>query len=388
LRTTFPAVAGEPQQRIAAFTEVPIEKVDLSNKEAREEKAREWAVEEAQRPFDLGEGPLMRVKLLRLGEQDHVLLVTMHHIVSDGWSLGVLVREFAGLYRAYVEGKESPLEELKVQYVDYAQWQRERLSGEVLEEQLGYWREELAGVPVLELPTDYRRPGAASGRGEWVKVVIGGELRRQLEELSRREGVTLFMTLLAGFQALLGRYSQQQDVAVGADIANRTRLETEPLIGFFVNFLVLRSRWGKEEKFRELLRQVRGRVLGAYAHQDLPFERLVEELAPERMLGRTPLFQALLVLHNLPEERLQLPGLELRGWESGETTAKVDLMLSLVEREGRIEGSLVYAAELFERSGMERMVGHWVRLLEGAVRRPEWGIREAAGGGGVEPDGR
>ena len=395
LRTTFPAVGGEPRQRIGLWEEMRrklrLEIVDLAGsreqeagaeasgtEEARvEEAARRLAMEEARTGFDLGEGPLMRVKLLRLGEEEHVLLVTLHHIVSDGWSLGVLVKEFAALYGAYVEGKESPLEELKIQYADYAQWQREWLRGEVLEEQLGYWREQLAGMTPLELPTDHPRPAFSSGRGEWVKVVIGRELTRQLEELSRRAGVTVFMTLLAGFQVLLGRYSQQQDVAVGTAVANRTRLETEELIGFLVNTLVLRSHIGVAMSFQELMWEVRGKVLGAYAHQELPFERLVEELAPERKLGRTPLVQAVFALQNgKMEEQLRMPGVEIREWEGGRGEAKFEVTL-LMRRGGEgLEGVLQYAADVFGRERMERMEKHWVRLLEEGVKRPEGRVWE------------
>src|SRR5229473_6223736 len=289
--------------------------------------------------------------------------------------MGILVREFSRLYEAYRKSEESPLEELRIQYADFAVWQREWLRGEVLEKQLGYWRKQLEGIETLELPTDYSRPAVASHRGGRVGLELSQDLTEKLRELSRGEGATLFMTLLGGWQVLLGRYTGQRDIAVGTAIANRNRAETEELIGFFVNTLVLRSEVKREESFRELLKQVRQRVLEAYANQDVPFEKLVEELQPERERGRTPLFRAFLVLQNAGTERLELAGLRLQGMEGERKEARFDLRMLIEEegggRRGGLRGVVGYADDLFERSRMERMAEHWKRLLEALVREPE-----------------
>ena len=372
LRTSFVTEDGIPVQQIAAASEVYLRQVDLSGleEERREQETERESEEEARRPFDLSRGPLLRVVLLRLGEREHVLLVTMHHVVSDGWSVGVLIRELGILYAAYRRGEESPLSELPIQYADFAQWQREWLQGEVLEEQLGYWREQLEGVSMLELPLDHVRPSVPSRRGGHVVFRLSGELTERLRLLSQREGVTMFMTLLAGFELLLGRYANQTDVVVGTDVANRTRQEVEGLIGFFVNQLVLRVDLSRSRTFRELLQQVRERTLGAYEHQDLPFEKLVEELAPERDLSRGPLFQVKLVLQNMPQERLELPGLELDRFSSGPDLIKVDLHLLLSEKPEGIVGRMEYASDLFERTTVERMLCHFQVVLEQMVEEP------------------
>ncbi|HEX3155294.1 MAG TPA: condensation domain-containing protein, partial [Candidatus Angelobacter sp.] len=280
LRTRFLVQDGVPMQEIAAEVELHLGWVDLSGmeEEEREKEAQRVTEEEAGRGFDLSRGPLLRVGLLRLGEREHVLLLTLHHVVSDGWSVGIFLRELGRLYAAYRAGEESPLAELPIQYADFAQWQREWLQGEVLEEQLKYWREQLAGLPALELPTDHARPTRPSRQAGQVRFALPKELTQQLKAVSQQEGVTMFMTLLAAFQLVLGRYAGQRDVAVGTDVANRTRQEVEGLIGFFVNQLVLRTELGEGESLRSLLGQVRERTLEAYAHQDLPFEKLVEEL--------------------------------------------------------------------------------------------------------------
>src|SRR5262249_16779744 len=244
--------------------------------------------------FNLSKGPLIRVKVLKFDEEEHVVLFTMHHIVSDGWSMGILIREVGALYRSYnlgSAGESSPLEELEIQYADFAVWQRQWLKGKVLEDKLEYWRKQLTGIENLEMPADHPRPAVQSHRGAVRNFIFDPELTRKLRALSQREGATLFMTMLAGFDVLMSRYSGQQDVAIGTDIANRNRAEIEGLIGFFVNQLVLRVKVRARESFRELLKQVREVCLGAYAHQDLPFEKLVDELQPERDLSRSPLYQ-------------------------------------------------------------------------------------------------
>jgi amino acid adenylation domain-containing protein len=376
LRTGFVAVQGEPVQVIAAEARVPLPVVDLSDlpAEEREAQATGEAAAEAQTPFDLGAGPLLRVKLLRLAEEEHVVLFTMHHIVSDGWSTGILVREVAALYEAYIEGRESPLEELAIQYADYAVWQREWLQGEVLEQQLNYWRKQLGGtLPVLQLPTDRPRPAVQSHHGKQITFSLSAELTTELKKLSRAEGVTLFMLLLAIFKVLLSRYSGQSEVVVGTPIAGRNRLETEGLIGLFVNTLVLRTSIGRDLSFRDLLARVREVTLGAYAHQDLPFEKLVEELQPEREMSRSPLFQVMFILQNAATTTsapLRLPRLKSSGLESGDESAKFDLTLALTESGGELHGALLYCTDLFERETIERMVQHFNILLEGVVTDP------------------
>ena len=256
--------------------------------------------QEASRPFDLSRGPLFRARLLRLGPEEHVVLVTMHHIVSDAWSMGILIREVSTLYEAFCRGEPSPLPEPPIQYADYAVWQREYLQGQVLEAQLTYWRQRLAGLPALELPTDRPRPLVSSERGGELSRLVEPAVLEAARGLSRDVGATLYMTLLAVFQVLLHRYSGQDDLAVGTPIAGRTRVELEALIGFFVNTLVLRTDLSGDPSFRVLLGRVRHTAIEAYSHQELPFEKLVEELHPDRQASRTPLFQVMFVLQNAP----------------------------------------------------------------------------------------
>ncbi|HEX2570779.1 MAG TPA: amino acid adenylation domain-containing protein, partial [Polyangia bacterium] len=358
---------------------VPLPVVDLSPWPAaeREAEARRRGQEEASRPFDLAEGPLVRAELLRLAQGEHVLLLNLHHIICDGWSLGVLVRELTALYEAFDEGRPSPLPEPSIQYADYATWQRRWLTGEVLAAQLGYWNARLGdGVPALELPTDRPRPPVQSHRGAVHRFALPPALGATLEELGRRQGATLFMTLLAAFLTLLHRYSGQKDLAVGTPIAGRTRVELEGLVGFFVNTLVLRTDLGGAPSFRALVARVREVTLGAYAHQDVPFERLVEELQPARDLARSPLFQVMFVLQNLPLPAFEPAG--LRGtpleWDGG--IAKFDLTLSMQETPVGLRGALEYNTDLFEAATVERMAGHLRRLLEGIVQDPDRRIAE------------
>jgi amino acid adenylation domain-containing protein len=379
LRTTFTAVDGQPIQAIAPEIDLTLPVVDLGEitETEREEEVQRLATQEAQQPFDLTTGPLLRVKLLRLDEAEHVLLLTMHHIVSDGWSLGVLMRELAVLYEAFSTGKPASLPELPIQYADFALWQREWLQREVLESQLGYWKQQLGGeLPVLELPTDRPRPPVQTYRGARQSFELSQELTDALKGLSRREGVTLFMTLLAAFKVLLYRYTGQEDVIVGSPIANRNWAEVEGLIGFFVNTLVLRSDLGGTPSFRELLGRVREVALGAYAHQDMPFERLVEELQPERDMSYNPLFQVMFVLQNAPMPNWEFSGLALSCLEIDSQTAKFDLSLSLTETEQGLIGSFGYNTDLFDEATIVRMVGHWRTLLEGVVVEPDKRIWE------------
>jgi hypothetical protein len=299
-------------QVIAAQLRVDLRVTDLSDLPEGERQAEaQWlAHDEARAPFDLAEGPLIRVGLLRLGDREHVVLLTVHHIVSDGWSMGVLINDVAQIYKAQCTGERAQLAALPIQYADYAMWQRERLQGEYLQEQLGYWKQQLGGAPaLLELPTDRPRPAVQTHRGASVGFALSKELTAQLKELSQTRGATLFMVLQAAFAVLLHRYSGQADICVGTPIAGRNRAELEGLIGFFVNTLVLRSRLDAQENFGELLEQVKETALQAYAHQEVPFEQLVEELKPQRSLSYSPLFQVMFILQNAPRERLEIPDL-------------------------------------------------------------------------------
>ncbi|HEV2735390.1 MAG TPA: amino acid adenylation domain-containing protein, partial [Longimicrobiaceae bacterium] len=368
LRTTFAERDGEPVQVVHPASRVPLPVVDLGARGAVERLARE----EALRPFDLAAGPLLRALLLRLGAEEWALLFTVHHIVSDGWSTGVIVREVSELYSAFTEGRQASLPALPVQYADYAAWQRAVLAGEALEAQLAWWRDRLAGAPpLLELPTDHARARTRGERGAARPFRLAEETVAGLRALSRREGATLFMTLLGAFQALLGRWSGAEDVSVGTPAAGRSRVETEGLVGFFVNTLVLRADLGGEPGFRELLGRVREATLGAYGHQDVPFERLVEELAPERSLGHTPLFQVMFTHLNTERSVLRMGPLEAEAMGAGAAVARFDLNLTVVEGEGELGGSLVYAADLFEDATAQRLLEHFGRLLEGIVAAPE-----------------
>ncbi|HWM94193.1 MAG TPA: non-ribosomal peptide synthase/polyketide synthase [Thermoanaerobaculia bacterium] len=371
LRTTFVEEEGEPRQVVAEPAPVPLPVVDLSRLAAktREDEARSIASTEARRPYDLGHGPLMRSALLRLGEREHALLVGMHHIVSDGWSMGILVRELDELYRALVTGEATALPELPIQYADYASWQRQWLSGEVMEERLAWWKGQLAGAPpVVDLPLDRPRPNAQSYRGGRAKLTIGHELEGRLEATSRRLGVTPFMTLLAGFATLLSRYGGQTDIVVGTPIANRGRAELEDLIGFFANTLALRVDLSGDPTFEALADRVREMALGAYARQDVPFERLVSELQLERDLSHTPVFQVVLALQNLPESELDMAGLTLSPLELDFGRTQFDLSLFLFPLpEGGMLARLEYVRDLFDDGTVERLFGHFLRLLEGVV---------------------
>ncbi|HEX2094189.1 MAG TPA: amino acid adenylation domain-containing protein, partial [Longimicrobiaceae bacterium] len=378
LRTRFPSRRGEPVQEIDPARPVQVPVVDLGGlgARAREAELARLAAEEAARPFDLARGPLLRTTLVRSGGAEWAVLFTVHHIVSDGWSMDVLVREVSALYRSYTRGEEARLPELPIQYADYAAWQRGWLAGEVLEAHLDYWREKLAGAPpLLELPTDHPRPQVQDPRGEGVYFELSPELSGALRALSRTEGATVFMTLLAGLQLLLARYSGQDDVPVGSPIANRTRLETEGLIGFFANTLVLRTDLSGDPTVRELLGRVRETVLGAYQHQEIPFERLVEELAPERSLAHTPLFQVLFVLQNAEPEDLRLGALETEPMSVALETAKFDLTFAMHVGE-RIAGSVSYRSSLWRRDTMTRLLSSFERLLEGTVAEPRRRVGE------------
>ncbi|NOJ91140.1 amino acid adenylation domain-containing protein, partial [Myxococcus xanthus] len=374
LRTTFASHEGQPVQVIHPAMDVQLAFEDLSTlpEEEREAEFRARATRTALRPFHLERGPLMRVGLSRLSPDVHALVLVLHHIVSDGWSLGVLVREVGALYAAFLEGRSPGLPELPVQYADYAVWQRQWLSGAVLETQLDWWRQQLFGAPPhLELPTDKARPATLSHRGAWVPVRLPRPMSDAVTALAHAEGATPFMVLLAAFQLLLSRYSGQEDVLVGSPIAGRRYEETEGLIGFFVNTLVLRAQVQPHATFSELLAQVRERTLGAYEHQDLPFEKLVEHLQPERNLGRSALFQVLFVLQNAPVGPLALPGLTVKPMGLiDKEAARFELSLSLGETPRGFEGLLQFSTDLFTVATAERMVFHLEQVLKAVTTRP------------------
>jgi amino acid adenylation domain-containing protein/non-ribosomal peptide synthase protein (TIGR01720 family)/FkbM family methyltransferase len=378
LRTNIVTRDGRPSQRISATTEGTLPVVDLAHVPQTDwpHEVRQRALAEASRPFDLATGPLWRLTLLRRHERQHALLLTMHHIISDGWSLAVLVDELAVLYRAFAGSKPSPLPELPLQYADYAIWQRGWLQGERLQAQLAYWQQQLAGLTVLELPTDRPRPVASSYRGAREPLVLSPELTEGLRALSRQEGATLFMTLVAAWQILLGRYSGQDDVAVGVPVANRGQAETEGLIGLFVNTLVLRADLSDDPPFREFLGRVRESCLGAYGHQDVPFERVLEAVQPDRDLSRNALFQVMFSWQIPPLPRLELGGLQISPLPTDSGTAQFDLSLDLAEEGDRVEGSLEYNTDLFDRGSAAQLLGRLEVLLKGIVSNPSSRLRK------------
>ncbi|MBD2468775.1 non-ribosomal peptide synthetase [Nostoc sp. FACHB-145] len=379
LRTTFTVVDGEAIQVIGKGENFTFSVIDLQalSEEKKQQEVSKLAALEAQKPFDLLQGQLLRASLLQLAETDHVVLLTMHHIVSDGWSTGIFIKELTALYTAFSQGQASPFSELPIQYADFATWQRRWLQGEVLQTQLNYWKQQLGGnLPILELPSDRPRPVIQSNNGATRPLQLSKSLTEKLKDLSKQEGVTLFMTLLAAFKVLLYRYTQQEDIIVGTPIANRNRAEIEGLIGFFVNTLVLRTNLGNNPSFRELLHQVREVTLGAYAHQDLPFERLVEELQPGRDLSHNPLFQVMFILQNASTEVLHLPELTFEQLKVDKNTANFDLTLSLTETKAGLKGDLEYNTDIFKADRITRMWGHFQVLLEGIVANPQQCLSE------------
>lgn len=375
LRTVFSAVDGEPVQVIIPELEPPLTLIDLrdSAESEREEAARRFTTEEARQPFDLERGPLLRACLLRMREDEYIFLMIIHHIIADGWSLQIFWEELLTVWTAFSNEEASELPELPIQYADFAVWQRDWLTGPVLEAQLGYWTKQLADLPLLQLPTDHPRPPVQTAHGATHPIVLSDSLSAGLRALSQEQEVTLFMTILAAFQTLLYRYSRQDDVAVGTFIANRNRAETEGLIGFFVNALVLRTDFSSPLTFKELLRQVREITLDAYAHQDLPFARLVRELQPGPDLSRNPLFQVAFQFLNIPGLMLDDPGSESAS-ETPEVprgTAILDLTCTFWESEGRLAGEIEYNTDIFEASTIQRMACHYELLLESIVADPD-----------------
>jgi amino acid adenylation domain-containing protein len=380
LRTRFDSVDGRPVQIVEEEAPFHIPVVDLTETppQEREAAAARRVAEEVGRPFDLSAAPLLRASVLRMTEREHWLILTMHHIVSDGWSMGILVQEVASFYEEASLGRASTLAPIPIQYADFAHWQRSWFRGEVLDRQLSYWKKQLADLSVLELPTDRSRPPAQSFRGARHTISLPRNLVEGLKDLSRREGATLYMTLLAAFQALLLRYTGQEDIVVGSPIAGRNRVEIEGLIGFFVNTLVMRTDLSGEPSFRQLLERVRETALGAYAHQDLPFDKLVEELQPERDLGRNPLVQVQFALQNAPTSSFELAGLKVTPLPTESHTTRFDLEVHLWEKPGGLTCTFVYSTDLFDPGTIVRMMGHFQTLLESAVSHPDRKVSELA----------
>lgn len=379
LRTTFSVLDGHPVQVISPGVKLILPILDLSGlaEGQREAEARRLAGEEAARPFDLKKGPLMRTCLLRLEKDNHAVLLTMHHIISDGWSKGIFIQEVMTLYDAFCQGKPSPLPPLAIQYADYSLWQREHLQGRALDKQLSYWRKQLAGAPSpFYLPTDKPRSADNGHAGATEGLTLTESVSAAARQLSRHEQATLFMTLLAAFNILIHYYSGRQDIVVGTNIANRNRVETESLIGFFVNMLALRTDLSGDPSFRQVLRRVREVTLEAYTHQDMPYERLVEEVCTDQNMGRRSLFQAVFTLQNSPQQPLKLPDLDLTFISIEDETATHDLVLNMRDTGGVAVGSLTYNTGLFKAATISRLIADYEALLGQAVSRPDAKLSE------------
>ncbi len=374
LRTTFVLQGEEPTQQIAAEVHIPIQITSLEKlaPEEREARAQELIINEVRKPFDLAQGPLLRAHILRLDDNEHIVLFIMHHIVSDGWSMAILVRELATLYPVFLEGKPSPLPELEIQYADFAAWERQWLKSENLARHQEYWKNQLAGSPaLLNLPTDHPRPSVLSSKGAHLSFVLPVDLSQAIMDLCHKEGHTVFMVLLSAFMTLLYRYSGQTDINIGTAVANRNREEIEGLIGFFVNTLVLRGDLSGNPTFRQFMQQIRQVTLEAHSHQDLPFEMLVELMQPAREMSHTPLFQVMFTLDNAPAEKLELPGLTLKPIAAESGTSKFDLTLSMFAGEDQLAGNFEFSTDLFEPATIEKMALHFQVLLEGIVADPD-----------------
>ncbi|ASS75353.1 hypothetical protein CIG75_10355 [Tumebacillus algifaecis] len=373
LRTTFVETEGSVYQSVASRIELPFSKVDLRDVDHpnREAKMNERVRAAIEQPFDLQRGPLIRVLLLQLEQDEHLLVVNMHHIVSDGWSMKILLEEFVAFYRAFIENEQPSLAELPIQYADYAQWQRDRMQGEHLEAQLSYWREQLRGeLPVLQLPTDRPRPPQQTFSGASKSFAVPRATLEALRKLSHQRSATLFMTLLATYKTLLYRYSGQEDICVGTPVAGRSRQEAEHLIGIFINTLVLRTHVSGDLTFEELLHRVRETALSAYMHQDVSFERLVEELQPERDMSRSPLFQTMFVFQNTPDAEVELPGIIAQPHPFDHAVAKFDLTFAIGEHEQGLSGMIEYNTDLFDEATIDRMIGHFQTLLHQIAEQP------------------
>ncbi|HEU4766139.1 MAG TPA: condensation domain-containing protein, partial [Pyrinomonadaceae bacterium] len=378
LRTTFPAVAAQPRQVIhsAQPIRLPVKSLMSLPEDLREDEVRRLARLNSSEPFDLAHGPLLRASLTQIGDEDYVLMFTIHHIISDGWSLGVMVREVGVLYEAFYKGETSPLPEMAIQYKDYAVWQQQPFHQELFAQQLEYWKKQLAGLhPTIDLSTR-PRPPVQSFRGSVEEFALPEKLSQSILELGQREGATLFMTLLTAFSVLLHRYTGRNDLVVGTDVANRNSSDTEGLIGFFINQLIVRAHTSGDPTFRELLRRLKDVALDGFANQELPFERLVAALQPERSLSYTPLFQVKLVVQNTPVEPIGLHGLTLEPFTVHNGTVGFDLILTVAESTNKLQGSLEYNTDIFDAAAIQRLLGHYETILKSAVSDPELRISQ------------
>ena len=374
LRTTFRVLDGQPVQIIAPNLTLTMPVVDLCKLSEAEQKKESYrlATEQNQCPFDLVQGPLLRWKLLLQSQNNYVLLITIHHTIYDIWSLGVIIQELSDLYQAFSTGKPASLPKLPIQYADFAVWQRQQLQGEKLKSQLSYWKQQLdKAPPLLQLPTDRPRPSVQTYRGAKQSFLLPKGLTQALKALGKKVEATLFMILLAAFKVLLYRYTGQEDIIVGSPIANRTQAEIEGLIGVFVNTLVLRTALSGDPTFEELLGRVREVMIGAYDNQDLPFEKLVAELQPERNINYNPLFQVSFTLHNTPRAKFELPELTLTPFDVESTRAVFDLRLDVSETGSGLEGYWEYSTDLFDTARMTRMSEHFQTLLKAIATNPQ-----------------
>ncbi len=376
LRTTFHLQGDQLYQAIHPATSFNLPVIDLRGlaSSERETVAQQLVDQEAGQPTHLERGPLLRVSLLRLDSEEYLLLLTMHHIISDGWSVRIFERELMLLYRSFADQQPAELAPLPIQYADFASWQRQWLSGALLDQQLAYWKHQLADAAPLELPTDHPRPPVQTFRGAYLPIQFPLALQNELHALCQREGVTPFMVLLASFQLLLSRYSGQSDISIGIPIANRTRTELELLIGFFVNTLVMRTDLSGNPTFQALLQRVREVALGAYAHQDVPFEHLVEVLHPIRDVSRSPLFQVMFSLQNYLHADAEVEGLSFSALETRQINAKFDLSMTTVNDGHSLQCSLEYNTDLFQASTISRLLHHWQRLLVSLSTSPSTAI--------------
>src|SRR5216684_5690091 len=375
LRTIFESVDGEVRQVVLSDVDVQVPILNLADlpESEREPEALRIASEEGKKPFDLTRGPLLRTALLQLSRDQYILVLAIHHIITDGWSISILFRELAHCYEAYASGREPELPELPIQYVEYAQWQREYITGEVLAKQVQYWKNKLAGAQtILDLPTDRPRPTTHSWHGATEELIFESQVRAALKEFAQSEGATLFMVSMAAFQALLWRYTSQDSILIGTPTAARSQIEIENLVGFFVNTLVFRADFTPDMTFRDLVRQVRACALEAYAHQDVPFEKLVEELVSQRSLDTSPLFQVMFTFQNIPKQVFEIHGLSIKEIDFETGIAKFDLSLEVWEGDDtQFHSRFEYNADLFEHSTMQRMLGHFQRLIEAALENPD-----------------
>lgn len=378
LRTRFPAVGGKPVQLVSPVAELKLEQVDLSamGEEDRERESRNLLRREAEKPFDLECGPTVRIRLLRLDEQNHILLVTMHHIVGDAWSMDIMTKELCQMYEAYSHGEQPALDDPTIQYTEFAKWQRESLKAETLSEHLKYWREQLSGISMRQMLTDTPRSGTMSRKSAVARFRLSPDLSRRAKEFSRREGATLFMMLLAVLEIVLHTYAMTDDLVVGTAIANRTRKETEGLIGFLANTLVLRTNLSDDPSFTELLKRVKNVCVGAYAHQDVPFDKLVEELNPKRDRSRSPLFQIMFLLQRIETDYLQAGGLRIGEFRYEYAESMFDITFQLLEGPAGISAEVIYVRDLYQEETIKMMIEHFQRVLEDVVANPDHRLSE------------